>query len=164
MFRALALAPETLSKLLGLSLDEMDCSGMRLHLDKVFRFKSAGMLGKSSKGLSDVEEIEPIEGRYKLGCGCYKIRYREVVKVPNNCIAIAIPRSSLLRMGVVIFSAVWDPGYEGRGEGMMLVANPFGVELEVGAQIAQLVFISMDRATSKVYRGSYFRENIGAKP
>ncbi|MEM2452891.1 MAG: deoxyuridine 5'-triphosphate nucleotidohydrolase, partial [Ignisphaera sp.] len=92
--------------------------------------------------------------------GGYRIRYREIVKVPENTIAIAIPRSTLLRIGATIHTAVWDPGYEGRGEGLLVVFNNHGIEIEHGAQIAQLVFISLDRITRYIYRGSYFRENI----
>jgi len=158
-----ALAPETLVRLLGLGIERVDCGGMKLHLDKVFRFLGPGTLSSGGKELPEVEEVKPVNGLFKLDPGCYRIRYREVVRVPSNCIAIAIPRSSLLRMGVTLYSAVWDPGYEGRGEGLMVVLNPFGVKIEVGAQVAQLVFISMDRATARVYRGSYYRENVGVE-
>jgi dUTP pyrophosphatase len=75
-------------------------------------------------------------------------------------IALAIPRSTLLRSGATLFTAVWDPGCEGRGEGLLVVFNPYGVEIERRAQIAQLVFIRLDRETKFVYRGSYQRENI----
>ncbi len=157
----MALAPEDLMRILGVPPENLDCGGLKLHLWKVFRLIGKGKLGKDRKRLPPVDEVEPRNGVFKLDPGCYRIRYAEVVRVPANCVAIALPRSSLLRMGATIFSAVWDPGYEGRGEGMMIVANPFGVEIEVGAQVAQLVFISMARATARVYRGSYYRENMG---
>lgn len=161
MLNLVVLSPETLISILGLSKESIDCSGMKLHLDKVFSFIDRGGLYSNSKKLSNVSEIIPNEeGIYILAPGGYRIRYREIVKVPENAIAIAIPRSTLLRIGATIHTAVWDPGYEGRGEGLLVVFNNHGVEIEHGAQIAQLVFISLDRITKYVYRGSYFRENI----
>lgn len=155
------LSPETLIQLLKLSKDQLDCSGLKLHLDKVFSLASQGGIYKNAKKLSEVIEVKSNNnGIYTLAPGAYRIRYREIVKVPENTMALAIPRSTLLRIGATVFTAVWDPGYEGRGEGLMVVFNPYGVEIEQGAQIAQLVFISLDKVTNFVYRGTYFRENI----
>jgi dUTP pyrophosphatase len=155
------LSPETLIQLLKLTENQVDCSGLKLHIDKVFNFNSSGGVYKNSKKLSDAEEIKLNEnGIYFLAPGAYRIRYKEVVKVPENAIALAIPRSTLLRNGATIFTAVWDPGYEGRGEGLLVIFNPFGIEIEQGAQVAQLVYIMLDRVTNFVYKGSYFRENI----
>ena len=154
------LSPETLEQILGIPSEYIDCSGLKLHIDKIFRFKSYGRLLKDSKELPIVEEVSPENGVYRLEPGAYRIRYAELVKVPPNAIALAIPRSSLLRMGVTIYTAAWDPGYEGRGEGLMTVFNPYGIEIEKGAQVAQLIFIYMDRETKKLYRGTYYRENV----
>jgi len=154
------LSPETLMSVLQIDEEALDCAGLRLHLDKVFKLKSLGRITTSSRELPEVEEMSPVNGFFKLEAGAYRIRYREYVRVPPNAVALALPRSTLIRMGVTIFTAVWDPGYEGRGEGLLVVFNPFGVELEAGAQVAQLVFISMDRETKKLYRGAYYRENI----
>lgn len=155
------LSAETLIQLLKLSEEQVDCSGLRLHLSKVFKFNSGGGIYKNSKKLSEVEEVKPNENNvYVLPSGAYRIRYKEVVKVPENTIALAIPRSTLLRNGVTIFTAIWDPGYEGRGEGLMVVFNPRGIEIEQGAQVAQLVYILLDRVTNFVYKGTYFRENM----
>lgn len=155
------LSPETLLKLFNFGTEDIDCAGLRLHLDKVFIFKSRGKLYRDSKHLPEVDEIKPSEkNTYILNPGAYKIRYKEVVKVPDNAIAMAIPRSTLLRAGATIYTAVWDPGYSGRGEGLMVVFNPNGIEIEASAQVAQLIFIYMDRRTAFTYQGSYQYENI----
>lgn len=154
------LSPETIMALFGLGEEEVDCSGIKLHLDKVFAFKGKALIARTSRKLAEVEEIEMDNGVYHLMPGAYKIRYKEVVRVPNNAIALAIPRSTLLRSGATIYTAVWDPGYEGRGEGLLTVFNPNGIDIEKGAQIAQLVFIRLDRETKFVYRGMYQGENM----
>ncbi|RLG77208.1 MAG: deoxyuridine 5'-triphosphate nucleotidohydrolase [Thermoprotei archaeon] len=155
-----AWSPEKIAEVLGIGEELLDCAGVKLHLDKLFKFRSPGFLGAQQRELPHVEEVEHVDGVYRLGPGVYRIRYREVIKVPPNAMALAFPRSSLLRMGVTIYTAVWDPGYEGRGEGMLTVFNPFGIELEAGCQVAQLIFIELDRPTKRVYRGAYFRENM----
>jgi len=53
-------------------------------------------------------------------------------------------------------TAVWDAGYEGRGEGLLEVHHP--IELEAGARIAQLVLAAADHA--ETYDGSYQHENV----
>jgi deoxycytidine triphosphate deaminase len=52
-------------------------------------------------------------------------------------------------------TAVWDAGYEGRGEGLLEVYH--GIELEQGARIAQLVLARADHEDT--YTGSYQGEN-----
>jgi dUTP pyrophosphatase len=154
------LSPETLMEIFKLTASDVDCSGLKLHLDKVFAFRGCGSLRAGSKKVAEVEEVEDEDGVYHLKPGAYKIRYAEVVRVPLNTIALAIPRSTLLRSGATIYTAVWDPGYEGRGEGLLTVFNPHGIEIEKGTQIAQLVFLRLDRETMFAYRGSYHKENI----
>ncbi len=155
------LSPETLLELFNLGIDDIDCAGLKLHLDAIFTFRGRGKLYRDLKYLPEVEEVKPNDKNiYMLSPGAYKIRYKELVNVPNNAIALAIPRSTLLRMGATIYTAVWDPGYSGRGEGLMVVFNQNGIEIEASAQIAQLIFIYMDKKTSFTYRGSYQYENI----
>ncbi|MDK6029179.1 deoxyuridine 5'-triphosphate nucleotidohydrolase [Ignisphaera sp. 4213-co] len=154
------LSPETIIELFGLSIDDVDCSGLKLHLDKVFVFKGKGVLAVNSRKLAEVEEAKTENNVYHLAPGAYRIRYKEIVRVPSNAIALAIPRSTLIRNGTTIYTAVWDPGYEGRGEGLLTVFNPNGVDIEKGAQIAQLIFIKLDKETKFVYRGLYQKENI----
>ncbi len=155
------LSPETLMKIFNVKEEELDCGGLKLHLDKVFIPMGIGKISKESKTLPTYQEIQTNENNeYFLGPGAYKIRYKEFVKVPNNAIALALPRSTLLRMGATIYTAVWDPGYEGRGEGLMVVFNKDGIIIERGSQIAQLIFITLDKPTLFIYRGDYYRENI----
>lgn len=154
----MVINPDILAELLGLSQQQLDVSGMRLSLDSIFKFGSGGMLKESVRELPIYEEIKCFEGNCHLAPGSYLIRYSEKVKVPDDSIAISFPRSSLIRMGATIFSAVWDPGYEGRGVGLLQVFNPHGIVIEKGAQVAQLVFIKMVKRASVKYSGVYQNE------
>jgi len=155
-----ALAPEDLMDIFKLSEQKVDCAGIKLTLAEVYSFKTMGSLGNSARKLPEVAEISPRNGVFELPQGAYRAVYSEVVEVPEDCLALAIPRSSLMRCGAIIFTAVWDPGYKGRGEGLLVVFNPHGIELERGVQIAQLVYIKLTRKTKKIYRGQYYLERI----
>lgn len=152
------IAPEDLSVILGKSLDAMDCAGLKLTLGEVYRLESMGSLGKDAKKLPVYKPLEPRNGKYILRPGPYLVKYNEYIKIPNGYIALAIQRSSLIRMGATLYTAVWDPGYRGRGSGLLVVHNPHGIIIEKNSQVAQLVFIKMSRETRLLYSGSYLGE------
>ena len=91
--------------------------------------------------------------------GAYIITYNEIVHLPSNVMALATPRSSLLRCGVTVDTAVWDAGYSGRSQSLMVVYNPRGFRLERNARIVQLIFLWLTQETEG-YRGAYQGENI----
>jgi dUTP pyrophosphatase len=72
--------------------------------------------------------------------------------------ALAMPRSSLLRCGVTVHTAVWDAGYSGRSQSLMVVYNPRGFRLQRNARIVQLVFFRLTQETEG-YQGIYQGEN-----
>ncbi len=139
-------------------------AGVDLTVGEVYRFRGRGFLGFSneSRVLPDVEKLEFDDGgKLFLERGAYRVRYNEVVRVPSDCVAIGLPRSSLMRMGATVISALWDPGYEGRGEGLLIVENPYGIVLEKDARIVQLIFIRLESKPESEYRGVYMREGLG---
>jgi len=73
--------------------------------------------------------------------------------------ALARPRSSLLRCGVTVNTAVWDAGYSGRSQSLMVVYNPQGFRVQRNARVVQLVFLRLTQETEG-YRGVYQEENI----
>ncbi len=91
--------------------------------------------------------------------GVYIVTYNEIVHLPRSIMALARPRSSLLRCGVTVDTAVWDAGYSGRSQSLMVVYNPQGFRLQRNARIVQLVFLQLTRETEG-YHGAYQGENI----
>ena len=94
-----------------------------------------------------------------LAPGIYSITYNEIVHLPENIMALATPRSSLLRCGVTVNTAVWDAGYSGRSQSLLVVYNPQGFQLQRNARIIQLVFFRLGNQTEG-YSGTYQNENI----
>ncbi|MDQ3811295.1 MAG: deoxyuridine 5'-triphosphate nucleotidohydrolase [Chloroflexota bacterium] len=137
-------------------------NGVDLSLDALWRFAGGGALGRADAGrvLPERDEVAfDAEGWVSLPSGVYGIRYSESVDLPPDCGALCFPRSSLLRMGCNVPTAVWDAGYGGRGESMLVVLNPRGVRVQRGARIAQLVVFRLTEASSSRYAGRYQHEN-----
>jgi dUTP pyrophosphatase len=134
-------------------------NGIDLSLASVWRFGQPGVLGVDERSLPAREELAPdAEGWFELPPATYGMRYAEAVELPTDCGGLCFPRSSLLRMGLTVPTAVWDAGYGGRGESLLIVTNPHGVRLQRGARIAQLVVFRLTGATT-AYAGRYQGEH-----
>lgn len=135
-------------------------NGFDCTLKSVAKFKSSGKIDfdNSERILAEIEEIKFKEWVY-LPQGIYKAILNEIIKLDDDLMAIAKPRSSLVRCGVDVITAVWDAGYEGRSEVTLAVHNPFGIWLKRNARIVQLVFMKLCSKTQK-YSGIYKLENI----
>lgn len=100
------------------------------------------------------------EGWVFLKQGVYKITFNEIVNIPLNLAAIARPRSTVLRCGANIGTAVWDSGYRGRSESMLVVYNEHGFRLKKNARVMQLLFFDLRSELSEGYCGKYQHENL----
>ena len=167
------LSSEDILKMLGASppLVENLCdaqqqvqpNGIDLTLKEVALFSSPGSLGpvNESRVLSHTSPLVfDGLGRIDLLPGCYLVTYNEVLNLPKNIMALAMPRSSLLRCGVSIHNAVWDAGYSGRSQSLMVVYNPQGFRLHRNARIVQMVFLFLSREVAQGYHGMFQGENI----
>jgi len=99
------------------------------------------------------------DGKLHVASGSYKIIYNEYVSVPIDACAFGFPRSSLLRCGADVRCAVWDPGYHGRSESLLVVHNVHGITLYKNAKVMQLVFVRLESAAHAGYSGQYKGEN-----
>lgn len=138
---------------------QLQPSGFDLSLERVEEFLSGGAVDFSNEERV-IAETKPLgfdeDGWISLEKGVYKVIYNEVVKMPLNVAAIARTRSTLLRNGAEMGTAVWDPGYEGRSSSMLIVHNPHGVKLRKDAKLIQLIFFEtgdVEKGYSGVYQG-----------
>jgi dUTP pyrophosphatase len=146
-----------------LNLDEqVQTNGFDLTLRDIAALQSAGKIAvaNSRRVLSELKPL-PFDDaeNIELAPGCYMITYNEIVHLPKNLMALGRPRSSLLRCGVNVGTAVWDAGYEGRSQSLLMVHHPLGFTLQKNARVAQLVFFELT-GESEGYNGIYQRENI----
>lgn len=134
-------------------------NGVDLTLEAVFQQRGPGRIARDGKAIGEREEITPDDDEnavYRLPPGGYVVRYGETVSIPEGHIGFIYPRSSLLRNSCMLNTAVWDAGYEGKGEGLLEVHHD--VELEAGARIAQIVLA--EAGHEGTYDGSYQGENL----
>ncbi len=140
----------------------MQPNGIDITIRDVACLESPGTIAIANAGRS-LSTLKPLtfdgQGFIDLAPGAYLITYNEIVHLPNNVMALARPRSSLLRCGVTIGTAVWDAGYSGRSQSLLVVHNARGFRLQQGARVAQLVFFGLTGETEG-YRGVYQGENL----
>ena len=128
-------------------------NGFDLTVEKIFKFTSPGAIDFSNKErvIAEVEKILPQKRRgekfgwWSLAQGAYKIRTNESLNLPSNLVALGFPRTSLLRNGVFIQNGVWDAGFSGRSEFILVVENPLGVKIKENARLVQIVFLKIKK-------------------
>jgi dUTP pyrophosphatase len=141
---------------------QLQPNGIDLTLREIALLQSPGRIAtEDSQRL--VSDLAPLVfdglGFIDLVPGAYIITYNEIVHLPQNIMALGRPRSSLLRCGVTVGMAVWDAGYSGRSQSLMVVYNPQGFRLQKNARVAQLIFLRLSQKTEG-YQGAYQGENI----
>jgi dUTP pyrophosphatase len=146
-----------------LNLDaQLQANGFDLTLRDVAAIASAGQISVANRERV-VSGLSPLAfdatGYIALTPGSYMITYNEIVHLPKDIMALGRPRSSLLRCGVTVGTAVWDAGYEGRSQSLLVVYNKLGFRVQKNARITQLVFFTLT-GESEGYNGIYQGENI----
>jgi len=161
IYRLLQQQPPLIEGCINLE-EQVQSNGIDLTLREVALLQSSGKIAVSDSQRL-VSDLAPLVfdglGFIDLVPGAYIITYNEIVHLPKNIMALARPRSSLLRCGVTVNTAVWDAGYSGRSQSLMVVYNPQGLRLQRNARIVQLVFLWLTQETEG-YRGAYLGENI----
>jgi len=141
---------------------QLQPNGIDLTLREIALLQSAGKIATndSQRLVSDLAPLV-FDGLdfIDLIPGAYMVTFNEIVNLPQNIMALARPRSSLLRCGVTVNTAVWDAGYSGRSQSLMVVYNPQGFRLQRNARIVQIIFLQLTEATEG-YHGAYQGENI----
>jgi dUTP pyrophosphatase len=136
--------------------EQVQPNGVDLRLGAVFEQVEPGRIGVDGKRVGDRRELDADDGVYRLDPGGYVVEYADTVRIPEGHVGFLYPRSSLLRNSCMLDTAVWDAGYEGRGEGLLEVYHT--IEVDQGARIAQLVLA--EAAHADTYDGSYQGENL----
>ena len=147
-----------------LSLDEqLQPNGFDLTLRDASRLTSGGSMGAGldQRKVSDTEPIAfDTDEWLRLIPGPYLLTFNEVVNLPLDLMALGRTRSSLLRSGASLHTAVWDAGYRGRSQALLIIHHPDGYRVQKNARLLQLVFFHLARPVSQGYQGRFLGENI----
>lgn len=133
-------------------------AGLELTVRAVSEFEGNGVIGfhNDVRWLPSTQIIDWDEDNAMfLDVGAYLVDLNEIVSIPADKVGIALPRSSLLRMGVTLGTALWDPGYSGHGQVLLIVHNPEGFVIYKDARILQLVLLTMTEESKQLYNGIY---------
>jgi len=110
IYRLLKKKPPLIEGCVNLE-QQLQPNGVDLTLREIALLQSSGRIAaEDSQRL--VSELAPLVfdglGFIDLVPGAYIITYNEIVHLPKNIMALGRPRSSLLRCGVTVGTAVWD--------------------------------------------------------
>ncbi len=134
--------------------EQKQAAGFDVTISKVYSYtKSTHTLSIQKTDNSELEEIFPNSGYFNLGVGAYLIELNEITTIPKDAIGILFPRSTLLRNGLDIRSALFDPGYSGQPKVMLVCHRPANVQRF--ARVGQLVLLRSDSEFAKQYSGNY---------
>lgn len=136
-------------------------NGFDMTVREVHSIISEGAVDFSNekRRLSETEKIDFIDDYVSLKKGAYKIVYNEIVNIPPNLMALGRPRSTLLRCGANVGTAVWDRGYSGRSESLLTVENSNGIRIFKDARVLQLIFMRT-LTDESLYKGIFLNENL----
>ena len=126
--------------------DQLQPNGIDITVREISSFESKGNLTETNEGRVLSRTIPlAFDGHNGVDLlpGAYLVTFNEIVNLPGDIMALARPRSSLNRCGVSIHSAVWDAGYSGRSQSLMVVYNTHGFRLHKNARVTQLVFMTL---------------------
>lgn len=142
---------------------QLQPNGFDLTLREVAAFEVAGQLGVE-EAHRRLAETRPLsfdgDGFLNLAPGPYLVAFNEVVNLPLDVMALGKPRSSLLRSGVAVHNAVWDAGYRGRSQALLVVYHPEGFRLAQHARVLQLVFFRLEHPLTEGYQGRFQHEGL----
>ncbi|MCD6358922.1 MAG: deoxyuridine 5'-triphosphate nucleotidohydrolase [Dehalococcoidia bacterium] len=156
----LKISPPLIEELID-EEQQLQQNGIDLTVKTVAMMSSQGRMG-TDKSERIISQTAPLAfdglGYLELITGFYLITFNEIVHLPRDIMALAKPRSSLLRCGVSIENAVWDAGYEGRSQALLVIHNHYGYRLKKNARVLQMVFFRLTGETT-AYDGIFQREN-----
>ena len=142
---------------------QLQPNGFDLTMCEINSFNSAGQVDISNEErvISDTTTIPFNQDDYlELDPGPHLITFNEVVHLPLDLMALGNSRSSLLRCGVAVHTAVWDAGYHGRSQALIVVYNSHGFRVKRNARLIQLVFFRLSQPLEEGYHGIFKGENL----
>lgn len=92
---------------------------------------------------------------WELEKGSFALTFNEGCKIPNNLTGFIIHRSSIMRGGAYIVSALWDPGFETEEMGTTLLVTE-KILIEKNSRVAQMYFFENESVSVKsIYKGQF---------
>ena len=130
-------------------------AGYDVSVNKIYSFPKSKFSLTIAKGEnSALSELPLMNDHFELNeTGAYFVDLNEITTIPKDAIGILLPRSTLLRNGLDLRTALFDPGYSGQPKVMLVCHRP--ARIQRFARIGQLIIIKSDREFMSQYSGQY---------
>jgi deoxycytidine triphosphate deaminase len=154
-------------------------TGFDIRAGEIYRIKGDGYLGVEDRKTPDIEKVADVrkgDKRFVLMPGEFVlVKTMESVNLPPEKIAAEeggkpafltihiYPRSTLQRCGVFLMATKTDPGYSGELTFGMANMGESRFELELGARIANLVFVQVAGDLHRAYGGQWKGGRVSAE-
>jgi len=130
-------------------------AGYDVSVSKIHSFpKSMFSLSIAKGENSTLEEVPLVNNYFELNeIGAYFVDLNEITTIPRDAIGILLPRSTLLRNGLDVRTALFDPGYSGQPKVMLVCHRP--ARIQRFARIGQIIILKSDKEFISQYSGQY---------
>lgn len=122
---------------------------------KNIREITGGAIGVDGNIIKDYRDLNTqfVNETWMLRQGVYSLTFDQGVKLDSCHSGVFRHRSSMLRVGCIVTSGIFDPGFECKEAGATLIVLTPTVKIEKGARVAQ--FLVMENNPAELYDGNY---------
>lgn len=146
----------TETKITNIDEKQVQPNAVDLRVETIERLDTDGVtiLTEDGKTHMSAKMVSPssYDGLYHLPVGYYRVTFDHKIAVGEHEAGWTIPRSTLTRNGVIIHSALYDSGYNGKMVAGLQVTTG-ELHLEPHARVAQ--YICVDAESVHLYNGTY---------
>lgn len=107
---------------------------------------------KSFVDVKDVDSVLIPPNSFALG------RSVEYLRIPNNCLALCIGKSTYARCGIIVNVTPVQPGWEGHLVIEISNTTPLPAKVYSGEGIALLIFFESDKKSEMAYISKYLNQ------
>ena len=153
----------TQTKITELVEKDIQPNAVDIRIKRVFKANTDKLqeviLNGDTKIHADMVEVFPdADGFFTLTSGYYQIEMLNRVQMGEAETGLVVPRSTLMRNGILVHTCLYDSGYCGKMVAGMTIADNIQFRLPVGERIAQ--FLCFKAESLHQYNGSYQEQKL----
>lgn len=124
--------------------------GIDLQVQSFRKIVGMGFIPKVGKTVLPTYQEVPWDedGCVTLEPGSYEVVFEQGCNFPDNVAGQIVHRSSILRSGEILFSAIFDAGFRTQNIGSFITVN-VPIKIEKGARLGQMVCHRTEKAATK---------------
>lgn len=142
-------------------------AGFDFRIGELYEIKGKGFLGREERKTPKAKLVAKFNPKKKTSFvfqpgKYYLMKTVERVNTPENVLILFRPRSTIFRMGLMIFTANVSPGYQGEAVFGIVNLGPCEVKIELGSRVVYAMFFEVKGKTN-LYRGQWQGGRITTK-